>query len=320
MTSTTTTASGGRRVVVGIDGSAEAREALRWACRLAGLLRDEIVIVHALGLLESLDGELVAAHPHRAEIERIVAEEWCATLRRKESPFRIVVREGHPVDVLVDVAENEGADILVVGSRGLGATSALALGSTSLHVLQVAGCPVLVVPDPEEAARHFGLQRVLLAVNSVTPTVDAVGLAGELVGALGARVTVVHAVEEVPSFPLGPETRVSSEGETEAPERDRARFDPLRRRLQALGVPVDLRIERGPAPEVVRAVAAAIDADLVIVGSASASQSADPLVDSVSRQIAGVAHRPTLVVPEGWVRVQPGATLEVERPLGRRRG
>jgi nucleotide-binding universal stress UspA family protein len=57
-----------------------------------------------------------------------------------------VVRDGSPVTALLAVAEDEGADLIVVGSRGLGGYPEQLLGSTSTQVAQHAPCPVAIVP------------------------------------------------------------------------------------------------------------------------------------------------------------------------------
>jgi len=316
-TSPTATTWRRQRIVVGADGSAEAREALRWTARLAGPWHAEVVVVHAVGLLEALDGRLVAAHHEQARIERVVADQWCTPLRGTGCSHRVVVRDGVPADVLRQVAVAEAADLVVVGSRGIGATPGLALGSTSLHLLQLAPCPVLVVTAPRDATRDITMREIVLAVDSATPTTRAADLISDLAALDDVRVTIVHAVEEVPVFPLGPETTISSQGETDAPERDRARLTPLTRRLDQHGIRSELRVERGPAPDVVVATATALDADLVVVGSAHPSHSPDPLYDSTSRQIVARIGRPTLVVPETWTRAPPPAPTPRKKPTMR---
>jgi nucleotide-binding universal stress UspA family protein len=59
-----------------------------------------------------------------------------------------LVWEGAAGDAIVDAAGAEGADVIVVGSRGLGAVGRFVLGSVSDHVVRHAGCPVLVVRPP----------------------------------------------------------------------------------------------------------------------------------------------------------------------------
>jgi len=291
------------RIVAGIDRSPEARAALGWAERLAGAGPGavEIVAVHAVGLLPALDGRLLAAHREQARIEQVVADDWCAPLRRAGRAFRAVVRDGVPAEVLRQVAVEESAGLVVVGSRGVGTTPAGALGSTSLHLLQLAPCPVLVVPAPAVPTGHVTIREIVLAVDGASPTTRAADLAAHLAALDGATLTIVHAVEEVPVFPLGPATTVSSRGEAEAPEQDRSRLVPLIHRLRQGGRPTLLRVERGGAPDVVAAIAVGLGADLVVAGSAHPSHSPDPLYDSTSRRIAahlGALGYPVLVVPE----------------------
>jgi nucleotide-binding universal stress UspA family protein len=52
---------------------------------------------------------------------------------------------------IVDAAERDGADLVVMGTRARSGVRSLLLGSTSHHVAQHARCPVLIVPDPEIA-------------------------------------------------------------------------------------------------------------------------------------------------------------------------
>jgi len=285
------------RIVVGIDGSPAAREALRWSARLASRLKGEVVVVHALGLLEPLHGELVPAHRHLAEIEEVMEQEWCAPLARGGVPYRAVVRQGHPVDVLAAAAIEESALLLVVGSRGMGDTPALVLGSTSLTLLRQTPVPVLVVPDREQARRHFGLHRIVVALDGSPEGMAAVDAAVHLAEGFGSHIELVRAVEELPVFPLGPAARVTGEGEWEAPQRARRQAEPFCAAVRRHHLPVHLAVQRGTADEVVRSVAARVDADLVVTASRHTDRPAEDLLDSVSRRIVRVAHRPTLVVP-----------------------
>jgi nucleotide-binding universal stress UspA family protein len=265
-----------RRIVVGTDGSPEAREALRWATRLAALRDDEIIAVHVLGLLEE-------RHPVALNLGPGV---------------RLVERGGNAVDVLLEVAAAEDAQLIVVGSRGVGRAPALALGSTSLQVVQRSPVPVLIVPDRAHAAHHLALQRILVAVDGDEDAIPAVRLSAELAAAFRAQVELVHVVEEVDVFPLGPATRTSSEGAADAPARARTEAEPFCACLQDRDVPVHVTVERGEPTEVIREVAARVDADLLVVATRHWGSAADSLLgSSVSRRVVGFAHRPTLVVP-----------------------
>jgi nucleotide-binding universal stress UspA family protein len=128
-----------KRVAVGVDASAESRAALEWAWTIARGFDAELVVVHGVGLLE--EGGFRTA----VDVGTIVDE-----LRRRmpdETAHRIdiVVEDGPAADVIVRVAERTDADLIVVGSRGLGRTPRV-LGSVSEAVLAHARQPVLIVP------------------------------------------------------------------------------------------------------------------------------------------------------------------------------
>ena len=133
-------------IVVGVDGSANARDALEWAVALAGPHGARITAVHALGLLDRLAHERVTTADHREAITDEFCRIWCAVLDDAGVETDRVVADGPPADVILATATERGADLIVVGERGVGVGSAAELGSTSRRVLEQATVPVLVVP------------------------------------------------------------------------------------------------------------------------------------------------------------------------------
>jgi nucleotide-binding universal stress UspA family protein len=123
-------------IAVGVDGSEAARLAFDWATALARSLDAELVVVHAVGLLE-----------HRAH----EALDWLDALDAHGVPTRTVVRDGNPALTLQAVGREEGADLLVVGSRGIGGAPSRLLGSTSAQLVRESGVPVVVVPHAPPA-------------------------------------------------------------------------------------------------------------------------------------------------------------------------
>jgi nucleotide-binding universal stress UspA family protein len=107
----------------------------------------EVVAVHAVGLLEPAGaGAPQPAQPHREEIRRRFESEWCKPLDDAGIPSRRLLRDGSPVAVLLGVADEVDADVLVVGSRGVGAFPQMLLGSTSTQVAQASTRPVVIIP------------------------------------------------------------------------------------------------------------------------------------------------------------------------------
>jgi nucleotide-binding universal stress UspA family protein len=146
-------AHGIRTIVVGVDGSTNSADAVRFTAGIATALGAEVVAVHALGLLDQLepDGPRVPTQPHREEIAEKVRGEWSQPLEDAGITHRSVLHDGNPVDVMLQVIDEVGADLVVLGSRGIGGSPILLLGSTSSQVAQQATCPVTIVPSSERA-------------------------------------------------------------------------------------------------------------------------------------------------------------------------
>jgi nucleotide-binding universal stress UspA family protein len=134
-----------RTIAVGVDGSGDARRAFEWAATLARALDASLVVVHAVGLLEH------GAHDSHA---------WFDVLDAPGTRVRKVLRDGNPADTLRAVGEEEEADLLVVGSRGIGGTPSRLLGSTSTQLLQESTVPVVVIPHPAPSHRDGSEDRV----------------------------------------------------------------------------------------------------------------------------------------------------------------
>lgn len=149
-------------IVVGIDGSEGAEAALRFALEEARLRRATLRVVHAYVLplsdvapdpflLEFPSGpgpelEAIAADLDKgarglidAALERVLGGSEAGV------PLERVAIEGSPAASLI--GEAEGADLLVVGSRGHGRVHGLLLGSVSQQCVSHAPCPVAIVPQ-----------------------------------------------------------------------------------------------------------------------------------------------------------------------------
>ena len=147
---------GVKRIVVGTDGSEHARRATRWAADLAAQTGAEVVATHAVGLLVALrPGRCRAGSLHEELLDRLEGE-WTDALRAAGVSVRCRLEEGGAVTAaLLRVADDEGADLVVVGSRGAGGFSELHLGSTSHQVALYADRPVTIVP-PAGRGRPLG--------------------------------------------------------------------------------------------------------------------------------------------------------------------
>ena len=132
-------------MVVAIDGSTHGARALRFAAALAPSVNAKLVVAHALPPTAS-DQREIGEPRRRLDARRDLVEEWCGPLREAGIDHQIVVVEGDARSALLEVAHDREADLLVVGSRGLGPVAKLLLGSVASSLAQHGELPVTIVP------------------------------------------------------------------------------------------------------------------------------------------------------------------------------
>jgi nucleotide-binding universal stress UspA family protein len=134
-------------VAVGIDASSTAGEAVKLAAELARRFDAQLVLLSAykdaggMAASSTRDEELEWATSAAARQRETIARTE-KRLAQDGVPCRTLIAEGEPADVLVRLAEQCAADILVVGSKGM---QRRVLGSVPNTVTHKAGCSVLVV-------------------------------------------------------------------------------------------------------------------------------------------------------------------------------
>ncbi len=136
-----------KTIIWATDGSDGADAALEAALRLVETGGCHIVAAHCDQLLTGRAGSW---HVFGDEDERLIRIHRRATrLRGAGVEVDLIVRRTHrePADVIARVADEVAADLIVCGTRGLGAVSGVFLGSFTKRLLHVAPCPVLAVPQ-----------------------------------------------------------------------------------------------------------------------------------------------------------------------------
>jgi nucleotide-binding universal stress UspA family protein len=143
-------------IVCGVDGSPDAQAALEVAAGMAERLQLRLVVAH---IAEPAYIPYAAAAPFGGPAGRYAVMEELES--QEENAARLLEQVvasadlpdaerrptvGVPAERLADLADEEHADLIVVGSRGRGAFKAAFLGSVSNSLVGVARCPVLIVP------------------------------------------------------------------------------------------------------------------------------------------------------------------------------
>jgi nucleotide-binding universal stress UspA family protein len=141
-------------VVVGVDGSPESVEALRWAAANAaatGATIDAVLSWHfpaAAGVVPPGVAPQAITDEVRASLQAALDKALMAVFGTTTPPnVRARITYGHPAVVLVEASDT--ADLLVVGNRGHGKFTGMLSGSVSMHCVTSAHCPVVVVRGAE---------------------------------------------------------------------------------------------------------------------------------------------------------------------------
>lgn len=146
------------RIVVGIDGSDTSRRALRWALDEGRLRQAAVEVVH------TWDAPYIA-YPYSVPVfdpetyEKAAKQVLDTAVEAEDTsglpvPVERIVTPGGAASAILEAAK--GAELVVVGSRGLGGFKGLLLGSVSHQVTHHAPCPVVVVPPATDSPAPGG--------------------------------------------------------------------------------------------------------------------------------------------------------------------
>ncbi len=143
-----------KRILVAVDGSKGANDALRLAAGLQKLCDGELLVLTVYRHHSLLEASMSMVRPEEPEnLDHVmrdhamkVAEE-AKELAHMEGTGKVrgFVKSGQPARTIVRFGEEHDANLIIVGSRGLGDVEGFLLGSVSHKVTSLAKCPVLVV-------------------------------------------------------------------------------------------------------------------------------------------------------------------------------
>ncbi|MGB5759886.1 MAG: universal stress protein [Acidimicrobiales bacterium] len=180
-----------QRFVVGVDESAAAAAALRWAGGLAATAGAEIVAVNAF---PNPWAEMRPEDQERLidDRQQLLAGEWTRPATDAAASVRTTLRQGDPRDVLLTVAEAEEADLVVLGrTGGGGGPGFLHLGSVVEHAAHHLGRPLAVIPSTASGP----IERIILGVDGSADSLVAVNWCAELARVTEATVVAVSVWE-----------------------------------------------------------------------------------------------------------------------------
>lgn len=143
-----------KQIVVALDGSALAEQALPHAVAQAAKFESELVLLKVLQPLPDVSFTAPAARRRAEEISAQLAHDYlegvAEGIREQGISVRVVQSEGKPYVEIVRYADEEGADMIVISTRGQSGFSRWLLGSVADRVVRGATVPVLLVRCQED--------------------------------------------------------------------------------------------------------------------------------------------------------------------------
>ena len=250
--------------VDGSDNSYEAVHALKYFARA-----EQLTLLHALDAprpaYPMMPPEVVGEHT--TTLEQSVREDGERLLDRVQSllpmhagPSTKQLRMGSPVEVIVSVAQEQKADLIVMGARGLGPVKERLLGSVSHRILTLAPCATLIVNGPVKA-----MKQILLPLQGLSDAEAAIRF---------LQLKPFHEAVEVTLLTVLPSTGPPRPGDaaaaaaaTEKLEEQAAFIEGVAERLRAIGYQAHGVAVTGTPSDIILREATTLRSDLILMGT-----------------------------------------------------
>jgi nucleotide-binding universal stress UspA family protein len=276
------------RILVPIDGSAEASAALPYAAALA---TPEMEIV-LLTVVPSATG---------ADAARAGLETAAQRMRVAGQSVRTEVATGNPARRIVDTAVELRAEMIVMASHGRGAVGRLIYGSVADRVGHESPVPVMVVRARQLAPGPVGITRLVVPLDGSSRAESALPVATTISRRLGTPISLVRVVD--PADVLPPAVGVGEaipfeiydEAEKEIEQEARRYLDTMAQKLREQGLPVTISLLMGsPAGSIEEATHLG---DVVVLSSHERTRVMRWLLGSVAEKLTREDESPVILVP-----------------------
>ncbi len=274
-------------IMVAVDGSAESLHALQEAFKLADYRG-----LSAVSVAPPYEGDLRLVGVNQAkslmrepcETALAKAQELAAKAHRKIKTACLI---GLPHEGVVDFAEAENCDLIIMGTKGHGLLERVLLGTVARRVIGFTKRDVMVVPLQAE----IGWEKIMLATDGSENSRPATNRALELAQAYGSELQIFSIVE-MPSRLSGNAGAMLAEL---LKERE-GMLDGLRAEAEALGLKTSCYVSQGFPARTIVAQAQKAGINLIVMGSHGRTGLTRLLMGSVTERVIGLASCPVLVV------------------------
>lgn len=288
------------RIFCAYDFSETADVALEQAVRFARRHRGLLILAHVVEPIP-LGPYPILTPPHAeleiVEIARKKIEALAETLRDEGTQVDVRVEQGQPGPHLVTMAEEMGADLFVIGTRGLTGLKHLTLGSTAEYVVRCCECPVLTV-HPEDRVLRSSIETVILPTDFSTGAAHAVEAFIALFGEWESpRVFLTYADRTPPYLdPFKHETLERLNQPDVMKEEIEEKLQPIADQLRAADFEVEVAVLDGDPVTATAEIAEETGADLVLLSTKGRGAILNALLGRTAQRIVQFAPCPVLTI------------------------
>ncbi len=183
-----------QKILLAVDGSSCGEQAAQVGLGLAGQLSSRVVLVHVLDGWPRAYSRVTQMGWEEAKVQgQQLLAQWQTEAQQRGLEAETRLRElAGPAEGIVEVAQQEHCDLIVMGTHGREGLAHLLLGSVAERVTRLAPVPVLLIRRTSPAEKTPAFHRVLVPIDGSELSGLALDQAKKWVGYLGAKLLVLH--------------------------------------------------------------------------------------------------------------------------------
>jgi nucleotide-binding universal stress UspA family protein len=278
-----------RKILVAFDGSESSRNALKQAIKFQETEKAWIRVLVVLPPYEG-DLEIIGVRDIKSVLDgssaKLIAE--AKEIADSERAAIITnVEQGHAYEKIVDVADAENCDIIVIGRHGVHQIERMLMGSVTSRVISYTHKDVLVIP--KDATIRW--DNILLAVDKSQSSEAAVNHAMDIASSYGTRVTAVSVVDVNDEFYAQVPHAVD-----QMVDKAKSLLEAVRKSAEPFGITIETIVREGEAYERIVETAEEKNADMIFMGSHNRTGLKKLVMGSVTEKVIGFSRCPVMVV------------------------
>jgi nucleotide-binding universal stress UspA family protein len=296
------------RILFATDLSRWAEGAEQYACALAASWGAALTAISVLEFPPGMNPDYPVNRLYLGELLKQATRELVEFKARASArgvPVKTRIATGIPSQEVSAAAEEEDADLIVVGTRGKTGLEHVVLGSTAERIIRTAPCPVLAVRAKKpgaDGARALAVHRLLVPVDFSDCSLDALEYAATVAQREKASLRLLHVLEPV-SYGLD-FTLLHTAKREQTRDAMTARLAALASAVSGVGLTAEYELRGGAPADSILEAARQADADLLVMGTHGRRGISHAFYGSVAEAVLRRAACPVLTVRSP--KFQPG--------------